>query len=67
MGKITPEKAQRHVDSLYKKKKLLDNRIETSYSERVKDEEIQQLKYQKVKLNDEIVKYKRMITTNTLE
>ena len=46
MSKMTSEKAQRHVDSLYKKKKLLDNRIETSYSERVKDEEIQQLKYQ---------------------
>ena len=67
MSKMTSEKAQRHVDSLYKKKKLLDNRIETSYSERVKDEEIQQLKYQKVKLNDEIVKYKRMITTDSQE
>ena len=67
MSKMTSEKAQRHVDSLYIKKKLLDNRIETRYSERVKDEEIQQLKYQKVKLNDEIVKYKRMITTNSQE
>lgn len=58
---MTSEKAQRHVDSLYEKKKLLDKRIETSYAERVKDEEIQELKYQKVRLNDEIVKYKRMI------
>lgn len=64
---MTLEKAQRYVDSLYIKKKLLDNRIETSYAERVNDEEINKLKHQKVKLNDEIVKYKRMITTNSQE
>lgn len=67
MSKMTSEKAQRYVDSLYIKKKLLDNRIETSYAERVNDEEINKLKHQKVKLNDEIVKYKRMITTNSQE
>ena len=63
MSKMTSEKAQRYVDSLYIKKKLLDNRIETSYAERVKDEEIQELKHQKVRLNDDIVKYTRVLNT----
>ena len=67
MSKMTSEKAQRHIKSLYEKKKLLDIRIETSYAERVNDEEINKLKHQKVKLNDEIVKYKNMITTITQE
>ena len=67
MSKMTSEKAQRYVTSLYEKKKLLDIRIETSYAERVNDEEINKLKHQKVKLNDEIVKYKNMITTITQE
>jgi len=67
MSKMTSEKAQRHVDSLYKKKKELDTRIEVCYAERVNDEIINNMKQNKVKLNDEIVKYKRMITTNTQE
>ena len=60
---MTSEKTQRHIKSLYEKKKLLDIRIETSYAERVKDEEIQELKHQKVRLNDDIVKYKRVLNT----
>jgi|TARA_R110000764_G_scaffold145423_2_gene233237 uncharacterized protein YdcH (DUF465 family) len=63
MSKMTSEKAQRHIKSLYEKKKLLDIRIETSYAERVKDEEIQELKHQKVRLNDDIVKYTRVLNT----
>jgi len=67
MSKMTSEKAQRHVDSLYQKKKELDTRIEVCYAERVNDEIINSMKQSKVKLNDEIVKYKRMITTNIQE
>jgi len=52
---------------LYQKKKELDTRIEVCYAERVNDEIINNMKQNKVKLNDEIVKYKRMITTNTQE
>ncbi|MGY8867686.1 MAG: hypothetical protein ACKVJK_18945 [Methylophagaceae bacterium] len=63
MSKMTSEKTQRHIKSLYEKKKLLDIRIETSYAERVKDEEIQELKHQKVRLNDDIVKYTRVLNT----
>ena len=61
---MTAEKAQRHVDSLYQKKKELDTRIEVCYAERVNDEIINNMKQHKVKLNDEIVKYKRIITNS---
>ncbi len=67
MSKMNSEKAQRHIDSLYQKKKHLDTRIEVCYAERVNDEIINSMKQNKVKLNDEIIKYKRMITTNSQE
>ena len=61
---VNPEKIQAHIDALYLKKKDLDNRIEVCYAERVKDEYLNNLKLEKVKLNDEIVKYKKILTDN---
>ena len=61
---VNPEKIQAHIDALYLKKKDLDSRIEVCYAERVKDEYLNNLKLEKVKLNDEIVKYKKLLTNN---
>ena len=62
---IKVEKLEAHLASLYLKKKDLDSRIEVLYAERVNDEYVNNLKLQKVKLNDEIVKLKRQIETVT--
>lgn len=67
MSKNTPEKVQKRIESLYKKKKDLDSRIEFCYAERVKDEIINNMKMQKVKLNDEIVECKRIYENLTGE
>jgi uncharacterized protein YdcH (DUF465 family) len=62
-----PDKVFNHIKALYLKKKELDIRIEVCYAERVNDEIINSMKQSKVKLNDEIVKYKRMYTELTGE
>ncbi len=62
-----PDKAHNHIKALYLKKKELDIRIEVCYAERVNDEIINSMKQSKVKLNDEIVKYKRIYTELTGE
>tara|TARA_B100000900_G_scaffold364707_1_gene339495 strand:- start:449 stop:661 length:213 start_codon:yes stop_codon:yes gene_type:complete len=62
-----PDKVFNHIKALYLKKKELDTRIEVCYAERVNDEIINSMKQSKVKLNDEIVKYKRMYTELTGE
>ena len=67
MSKNNPDKIFNHIKALYLKKKELDTRIEVCYAERVNDEIINGMKQSKVKLNDEIVKYKRMYTEITGE
>lgn len=67
MSKDTPEKVHNRIDALYKKKKELDSRIEVCYAERVNDDIINNMKMKKVKLNDEIVKFKNMYKTLTGE
>lgn len=67
MSKDTPEKVHNRIDALYKKKKELDSRIEVCYTERVNDDIINNMKMKKVKLNDEIVKFKNMYKTLTGE
>jgi len=67
MTKNNPDKIFNHIKALYLKKKELDTRIEVCYAERVNDEIINGMKQSKVKLNDEIVKYKRMYTEITGE
>ena len=67
MTKNNPDKIFNHIKALYLKKKELDTRIEVCYAERVNDEIINSMKQSKVKLNDEIVKYKRMYTELTGE
>jgi uncharacterized protein YdcH (DUF465 family) len=62
-----PDKVFKHIEELYRKKKDLDSRIEVCYSERVNDDIINNMKMNKVKLNDEIVKYKHMYTELTGE
>ena len=62
-----PDKVFNHIKALYLKKKELDIRIEVCYAERVNDEMINGMKQSKVKLNDEIVKYKRIYTELTGE
>ena len=63
---INPDKVESHIQMLYRKKKDLDNRIEVLYAERVNDDIISRLKLEKVKLNDEIVKFKKQIETNDI-
>ncbi len=67
MTKNNPDKVHNHINALYLKKKELDTRIEVCYAERVNDELINGMKQSKVKINDEIVKYKRMYTELTGE
>jgi len=62
-----PDKVFKHIQELYRKKKELDSRIEVCYAERVNDEIINNMKMSKVKLNDEIVKFKHMYTELTGE
>ena len=62
-----PDKVFNRIKALYLKKKELDIRIEVCYAERVNDEMINGMKQSKVKLNDEIVKYKRIYTELTGE
>lgn len=67
MTKNNPDKVHNHIKALFLKKKELDTRIEVCYAERVNDELINGMKQSKVKINDEIVKYKRMYTELTGE
>lgn len=62
-----PDKVQSHIEQLYRKKKDLDSRIEVCYAERVNDSIVNNMKLEKVKLNDEIVKYKNIWETLTGE
>ena len=62
-----PDKVFKHIQELYRKKKELDSRIEVCYAERVNDEIINNMKMSKVKLNDEIVKFKHIYTELTGE
>ena len=57
-----PDKLESHIQSLLAKKKDIDNRIEVLYAERVNDEYINNLKKQKVKLNDEIANFKKQLS-----
>lgn len=56
-----PDKVQAHIEALYRRKKDLDNRIEVCYAERVNDSIVNNMKLQKVRLNDEIAQYKAML------
>lgn len=67
MNTKNPDKVYNHIKALYLKKKELDTRIEVCYAERVNDEIINSMKQRKVKLNDEIVKYKCIFTDLTGE
>jgi len=51
---LHPDKLQHHLDHLLLKKKDLDKRMELLYSSHVKDEIVNELKMEKVKINDEI-------------
>lgn len=62
-----PEKLTARLNSLILKKKNLDKRIEVYYAERVKDEYVNNLKIEKVKLNDEIVKVRNLITNQEIK
>ena len=57
-----PDKIESRIQSLLAKKKDIDNRIEVLYAERVNDEYINNLKKQKVKLNDEITNFKKQLS-----
>jgi uncharacterized protein YdcH (DUF465 family) len=57
-----PDKIESHIQSLLAKKKDIDIRIEVLYAERVNDEYINNLKKQKVKLNDEIANFKKQLS-----
>lgn len=60
-----PDKVQAHIDALYRKKKDLDSRIEVCYAERVNDSIVNNMKLQKVRLNDEIAQYKSILNDLT--
>lgn len=62
MSKTTnPDKVQAHIEALYRRKKDLDSRIEVCYAERVNDSIVNNMKLQKVKLNDEIATFKKRL------
>jgi len=59
---VKPDKLESHIQSLLAKKKDIDSRIEVLYAERVNDEYINNLKQQKVRLNDEIANFKKQLS-----